>query len=557
MSQMARSHSISVVIPCPSLHVRPLKAFDEDLFDRTIDDILSEEASRESSLDEYEAMNASSSPSRFDDNDLHDALALSSRRARGIKTKSPRFPTPSTTPVTTNVPVSDVETLKSNASSKNKNTIATMGLCKDAQNVSKKVSRKSKKKAKKESKQNSSEDSTDGMSLDKTPQGPKQLPGQLPAKEAEESPEDKIFASVSDDKRMGVLQFIASHTFMTTQAEGQPILRSARRQFTDQVRDVAFAAGMDNPSVDALLELVRKTYLDERSIIMDDAGSTFGDEIDDEKQPLKRSHKKQSSLSHIQTMVSKGFLNDSKQRNVDSKQKDCSSIVDLRKHKRRHSDSAARHDPSKPASGLDFSGAQENAETTGARKRKRRHSENATQHTHDEAAVEDQHSKTTTITPESTLATNHVEITSTEDVPEKTQSKKRKRRHSVSASQHSHDKGGIKFGGSGEDNSRSEPSLNTAPFPLNHPVAVPPSELAKSKAERRKVENRKKLLRKKKRKLGKSLALSEHQPDIHAEHPAQQMNTPTRQSSSRQSSKEARSPHPPLPTDANLWDVDF
>jgi hypothetical protein len=52
--------------------------------------------------------------------------------------------------------------------------------------------------------------------------------------------------------------------------------------------------------------------------------------------------------------------------------------------------------------------------------------------------------------------------------------------------------------------------------------------------------------------------LSGHQPDISAEHPVQQMISPIRQSSSQQNPSEGRSPaHPPLPTDPNLWDLDF
>jgi hypothetical protein len=580
---MARLSNISVVVPSPSPHITPFKSFNDDLFDRTIDTILSEEASLEGPGAKDEDMDACTTSSLLGDDSLHDSRALSPGRARSIETKSSHFPAPSPTPVTATTSISEVKKLNSKASPKTKSTLATMDFGKDtnkdakrkSQKVPKKESKKqSKKESKKQSKKQSkkvhnkeskefarkdsskapnegpNEGSTDGMGLDKIMQGPEQVLGQPLAEETEESPEEKIFALVSPKKQMVVLQFIASHTFMIT--EVQPILRSARRQFTDQVRNVAFTAKMDNGSVDALLGFVRKTYLDERNIVAaDDAGSAFGDEIDDEeKQPPKRSHKKLSSLSHDQTAKTTGHLKISEQKD---------DILDPKKHKRRHSDSAARHGHSKAASILDLSGAKSGPGFTGRKKRKRRHSESATQHAHDEAGIKKvRHSETAITTPNAAVAMGYVEISGTEEVPKEKKPKTHKKRDSVSARQHNHDKGGVKSDGSGEDDSRNLLSHDISPCAFKHSVSVPPpSEPAKSKKSNNE-KNRRKHVSRKQRKLESRLRLSGHQPDISAEHPVQQMNSPIRQSSSQQSPREERSPaHPPLPTDPNLWDLDF
>ncbi|KAJ6018426.1 hypothetical protein N7499_002847 [Penicillium canescens] len=90
---MGRSSNISVVVLSPSPHITPFKSFNNDLFDRTIDTIPSEEASLQGSHAEGQAMDASTTPSLFGNGSLHDSLALSPRRARSTETKSSCFPT--------------------------------------------------------------------------------------------------------------------------------------------------------------------------------------------------------------------------------------------------------------------------------------------------------------------------------------------------------------------------------------------------------------------------------------------------------------------------------
>ncbi|OQD86783.1 hypothetical protein PENANT_c007G08212 [Penicillium antarcticum] len=625
---MARLSNISVVVRSPSPHTTPFKSFDDAFFGRTIDHILSEETSREGSRDEDQLMDNSSSPSLFGTDALHDALALSPSHARSIETRSSQVPTPSPTRVTAATSITKDKKLKSGASPQVKSaTVKLDGDIKensenDSRNSKKESQRKRNKKSKENSKKkskkylnNESEDvssklsdenpeegSTDGMNPVKPMKGPEQVLDQPLIEDPEESPEDKIFASVSAGSQMAVLKFIASHAFMTS--EVQPIVRSARRQFTNSVRKVAFSAKMDNRSVDALLDFVRKTYLDERDIVAaDDAGSSFGDEIDDEEEEHpKRSYKKRSSVSRGHILFAQELVK------VSGKNDD-TTIQASRQHKRRHSDSAARHGHGKVTIS-DVSGIEYDAETAGHKKRKRRHSESAVQDAHDEAVIKKApRSETATITPAIGVATGLVETPIAKEVPEEKKQKKRKRGRSESATEHAqdeattqrvphsktavdtpatamkcivktsstdevlekkkpkrnrnkkrkrrHSKGGIKLDGSGEGNSRKIPFHDNARGASIHSVSkTPPSGPAKPKELKKEI-NKKKNLRRQQRRLETGGLLSEHQPDISAEHPAQEMNTPIRPSSSRQSSKEIRSPHPPLPADPNLWDVDF
>lgn len=112
--------------------------------------------------------------------------------------------------------------------------------------------------------------------------------------------EEKIFASVDPEKQMEVLKFVVSHSFMTEQV--QHVRRSARREFTGQVRWVAAKAGMDDIAIDALVDHVRKIYLEDRGVaVAEDAGSAFGDEVDgDEETHTKSQHRKRRKRSSDQ-----------------------------------------------------------------------------------------------------------------------------------------------------------------------------------------------------------------------------------------------------------------
>ncbi|KAJ5757694.1 uncharacterized protein N7511_006388 [Penicillium nucicola] len=422
---MARLSNISVVVPSPSPHTTPSQSFDhDDFFGRTIDDILSEEATREIGRDKDEGISASNSSSLLGNSDLHDSLALPLSRARSIETESLRFPTPPPISVAPTSPSHEIKDLKLKASPKIRKILATMDLDKDINKVSKKESKKKSKKEHKKSKKDSSRLSEkdqnrdlDVTNPDKATHENEQGLDQPVVQETEESPEDKIFASVSAESQMAVLQFIASHTFMTTEA--QPVLRSARRQFVDSVRNVAFAATMDNGSVDALMELVRKTYLAERSIVTaDDDGSSFGNEIDDEaKEPLDNFHVKESTLCHEHMLIAKELAKISWGR-------DDIGILPSKKHKKRHSDTAGRHVHGTSAI-LDVSSGKDNVEVVASKKRKRCHSESSAYpgHAHGQVVTENvRHLRSATNTP--TKAIKYlVEICSDDTLLEKKRSR--------------------------------------------------------------------------------------------------------------------------------------
>ncbi|KAJ5782343.1 hypothetical protein N7457_004117 [Penicillium paradoxum] len=235
---MACSSNISIVVPLPSFDIDPLKKFDEDFFDRAVDTILSEEVSMEESREEMDDNIGISSP--FGNDGTADSSASAACPKGKSKSKSPHFATPSTSSPT------------KRKKSKPKSPAQTM---KDV------------------SVQDENRD--DQMAIDDT----------------EMTAEDKIFASIDMEKQMEVLQFIAAHPFMANQA--RPVVRSARTQFTDEVRQIAGNAGLDDPSTNDLIDLVRKTYLEDRGITAAENVSTFGDEVDDEEEPsTKPSHRK-------------------------------------------------------------------------------------------------------------------------------------------------------------------------------------------------------------------------------------------------------------------------
>ncbi|EAW11887.1 putative pre-mRNA splicing factor [Aspergillus clavatus NRRL 1] len=99
---------------------------------------------------------------------------------------------------------------------------------------------------------------------------------------------DIIFASVGVDTRYGLLEYIASHSFM---CEGvYPVERSKRRAFVRQVRKKAKSAGLDEEAIVRLTRYVKKTYLElyGKGCTVTQ-GSEYGDEIDDEEEYERKS----------------------------------------------------------------------------------------------------------------------------------------------------------------------------------------------------------------------------------------------------------------------------
>ncbi|PWY77257.1 hypothetical protein BO94DRAFT_195272 [Aspergillus sclerotioniger CBS 115572] len=106
------------------------------------------------------------------------------------------------------------------------------------------------------------------------------------------SEEDIVFASVNPDRRMELLTFISSHSFMK---KGEyPVPHSARRRFVRDLRRQSLSVGMKEADLDQLVAYVKRTYLElyGNSYVNWD-GSQFGDEISDEP----RSQESRSKLS--------------------------------------------------------------------------------------------------------------------------------------------------------------------------------------------------------------------------------------------------------------------
>ncbi|KAJ5804477.1 DNA glycosylase [Penicillium psychrosexuale] len=248
---MARLSNISVVVPLPSFDINPLKKFDENFFDRAIDDILSEEASIEGSRDEMM------------DGDIDISSPFGNRRRENLREKEKHM------------------TMEDN----NSNDKAPV----NPENVTRPQHENEVIKVQ-------------SCPIHEAGDHPSTLSGitespALPIDDSERTVEDTIFDSVGLEKRIEVLKFIASRPFMIKPV--QPVRRSDRREFNSQLRSVAAEAGLGDTAIDALIEHVRGVYLEELGIVAAEyAGSAFGDEVDGEEDTYtERSHRKRRNSS--------------------------------------------------------------------------------------------------------------------------------------------------------------------------------------------------------------------------------------------------------------------
>ncbi|KAJ5177661.1 uncharacterized protein N7500_000360 [Penicillium coprophilum] len=303
---MARLSNISVVVPLPSFDIDPLKTFDEDFFDRAVDNILSEEASIEESRDEMmDGDIGISSPFGYDG--TSDSSKLDVRRSRRTETKSPHSSTTSTSSSPTTNTAKNPKSRRSSSTRKNV-TMENLDGDNEAFVGLEDITQPRHERDIVEL------ESYPIHEADKNLLEPTGSPG-VSIDDNEMTAEEKIFVSVDPEKQMEVMKFIVSHSFMTEQV--QPVQRSARRRFTGQVREVALEAGMNDTSIDALIDHVRNTFLEDREIAPAKyAGSAFGDEVDGEAETRRKRRK--SSTDHGEDKEHK-------------------------KSKRRHSDKPRRH----------------------------------------------------------------------------------------------------------------------------------------------------------------------------------------------------------------------
>ncbi|KOS46833.1 hypothetical protein ACN38_g2238 [Penicillium nordicum] len=309
---MARLSNISVVVPLPSFDIDPLKTFDEDFFDRAVDNILSETSVEESRDDMMDNNIGISCPLGYDG--AFDSSKLSVRRNQRTGANSPHFSTTSTSSLTT----TSAKKPKSRRSSEIRKSV-TMEDASDPGEASMSLENITQPQGENEGLQ------VEPHPIHEVGDHPSTVPeipdsAAMPTGDNEMTAEEKIFASVDPEKQIEVLKFVVSHSFMTEQV--QHVRRSARREFTGQVRGAAAKAGMDEIAIAALVDHVRKIYLEDRGIMVaDDSGSAFGDEVDDEEEThIKSSHRKRRNSSSDQP--------EDKER---------------KKSKRRHSDKARQH----------------------------------------------------------------------------------------------------------------------------------------------------------------------------------------------------------------------
>ncbi|KAJ5951967.1 uncharacterized protein N7479_010380 [Penicillium vulpinum] len=310
---MARLSNISVVVPLPSFDIDPLKTFDDGFFDRAVDNILSEEASIESRDEMMDSSVGVSSPFGYDG--TFDSPKLNVRRSPRIEAKSPHFPTPSTSSSPTSTTSKKPKSRRSSRIRKSVTVEDLNGDDKAPVNSGDITQPQPEKKALEVEPHPVPQGDSHAAALPQITDS-----SEMPTDDAETTAEEKIFASVSLEKQMEVLKFIASQSFMMEQV--QPVRRATRRQFTGQVREFAMEAGMNNTAIDALIDHVRKIYLEDREITAtEDASSAFGEEVDDEQEKhtkIPRRKRRKSSSDH-----SEGNEN--------------------KKSKRHHSDKAKRH----------------------------------------------------------------------------------------------------------------------------------------------------------------------------------------------------------------------
>lgn len=106
---------------------------------------------------------------------------------------------------------------------------------------------------------------------------------------APEFEDERIFASVSEEKREEILRAIAKKPFLLK----CPARRSKRIKFTDQVSALATDAGIDQANADALVEYVRQIYFHAHDLTPTEANRfTFGDEINDMEEESAKSIKR-------------------------------------------------------------------------------------------------------------------------------------------------------------------------------------------------------------------------------------------------------------------------
>ncbi|OGM45585.1 hypothetical protein ABOM_006236 [Aspergillus bombycis] len=296
---MVRPKPVSVVVSPPAFDLDSYEPFDEDYFQRTVDEILSDEASFENSFDEYHGAKMMDGTCDWGTSMAGDSGPGSS----GSKVSS-YFPSKLARkrPVAHRV-IRKIESTDDEDNSEESEEILISEEAErvhDGQSGGKVIKRA---------------DPADSVAKIKLEELEKRGLGdegvRAPKEEAESaaqassvigvdacddedlqevSEERFVFASVSEEEHDRLVEFLLDHPFMREGA--YPVRRSARRRFVNDVRREASISGMDGSALGVLIKWIKKTYLEVCMVPdADKEGSEFGDEIDDEKTAEHRSQR--------------------------------------------------------------------------------------------------------------------------------------------------------------------------------------------------------------------------------------------------------------------------
>ncbi|KAJ5915566.1 hypothetical protein N7466_011499 [Penicillium verhagenii] len=281
---MASSDNVSCVMPPPSQDLETYQPFSEDIL-RIVDDILSEDASFESSKDEnWTVKSACTSDKSSSPSPVHLGPVSSQnkkRKKKSIPTANSSYSSPS--------PSMSSSATKAARTKKRKRVTATrkitvVEIASDAGEDSTPPSF------------NGDLHTEDKMELEGKGSGVEE------GEEIDMEEEDLIFASVGHEKGHEILKYVISHSFFKGYV--QPVLKSARCQFLADLQRTAMSAGMKIMEVEELHRYVRRIYLELADVPDATCGDSdkmaFGAEIDDTRparMSLKRSLEQKISPS--------------------------------------------------------------------------------------------------------------------------------------------------------------------------------------------------------------------------------------------------------------------
>ncbi|BDD55490.1 hypothetical protein MAP00_001003 [Monascus purpureus] len=266
--------NISVLVSAPTFDLSPYHLFSEDIFQHTVDKILSDEGSFEGNFDDYSPIcdqgKNGDVGSGVDDKQGHDQKKVKKRDMQEQKQRRKQ---------------NRKEPKRTNAAGGTrskyfiKETIDGIP-CIDLESPPGPESPVEERENGKNADTNTNMD----MNIPSLDDNPSALVD-------DSAVEDIIFSSVSPEVRDKLLHFIVAHPF--TREAQYPVKRSARRRFVDDIRGEAVASGMDEGSIAGLIGYVRNTYLElygNRTGLP--GGSTFGEEIDDDESAEEKSDRK-------------------------------------------------------------------------------------------------------------------------------------------------------------------------------------------------------------------------------------------------------------------------